>query len=50
MILLDTNLLVYAYVPILPQQNAAGTWLDSQLNRTGLPCPHLLNFIRLVGL
>jgi len=51
MILVDANLLIYAYVQDLPQHAVAHTWLDQQLNtmpRVGLPWPSLLAFIRLV--
>jgi toxin-antitoxin system PIN domain toxin len=51
MILVDTNLLVYAYVASLPQHTAAASWLDAQLNSgiiVALPWPSLLTFARLV--
>lgn len=51
MILVDANLLIYAYVPTLPQHEAARAWLEEQLNatpRVGLPWPSLLAFVRLV--
>jgi|SRR6202008_2694970 uncharacterized protein len=51
MILIDANLLVYAYVSSLPQHANAVTWLDAQLNSNiivGLPWPSLLSFARLV--
>jgi uncharacterized protein len=51
MILIDANLLVYAYVASLPQHGAAATWLDAQLNSgiiVALPWPSLLSFARLV--
>ncbi len=50
MIVLDVNLLLYAYVDTFPQHNAARDWLDSALNgssRVGLPWPSLLAFVRL---
>jgi uncharacterized protein len=50
-ILVDTNLLVYAYVVSLPQHQATVNWLDSQLNGNNivaLPWPSLLSFTRLV--
>jgi uncharacterized protein len=50
-ILVDTNLLVYAYVVSLPQHQAAVSWLDSHLNGNnivGLPWLSLLSFTRLV--
>jgi hypothetical protein len=51
-ILVDANLLVYAYVSSLPQHKAASGWLDVRLNGAapvGLPWPSLLAFIRLVS-
>jgi uncharacterized protein len=50
-ILVDANLLIYAYVASLPQHEAAATWLDAQLNSgiiVALPWPSLLSFARLV--
>ena len=49
MILLDTNLLLYAYVSSFPQHDRAKAWLDSQLNSVpvGLPWPTVLGFVRL---
>jgi uncharacterized protein len=52
MILLDANLLIYAYARDLPQHEAACTWLDRQLNtqpRVGLPWPSWLAFVRLMS-
>ena len=52
MILLDANLLVYAYVGSMPQHDAARVWLDDKLNGAapvGLPWPSLLAFVRLVS-
>ena len=52
MILLDANLLVYAYTPESPRREAASTWLQGVLNDTakvGLPWPTLLAFARLMG-
>lgn len=52
MILVDANLLIYAYVDDLPQHEAAFEWLDRQLNETprvGLPWASLLAFVRLVS-
>lgn len=52
MILVDSNLLVYARVSSMPQHEPARTWLDERLNataRVGLPWPSLLAFIRLVS-
>ena len=51
MILVDTNLLVYARVSSLPQHEAARNWLEGRLNdrpRVGLPWPSLLGFLRIV--
>ncbi len=51
MILVDANLLIYAYVPTLPQHEVARRWLEEQLStapRVGLPWPSLLAFVRLV--
>jgi uncharacterized protein len=50
-ILVDTNLLVYARIDILPQHAAARRWLDARLNdrlRVGLPWQSLLGFLRIV--
>lgn len=52
MILVDANLLVYAYVRDMPHHVAAHSWLDRQLNdspRVGLPWPSLLAFVRLTS-
>jgi uncharacterized protein len=51
-ILVDTNLLVYAYVKEVPQHEAALEWFDRQLkevSRVGLPWASLLAFVRLVS-
>ena len=51
MILVDTNLLVYAFVSTYSQHEAAKEWLDSRLNAAapvGLPWASLLGFLRLV--
>ena len=51
MILVDTNLLVYARMSVLPQHAAARDWLDGRLNdhpRVGLPWISLLGFLRIV--
>jgi toxin-antitoxin system PIN domain toxin len=51
-ILVDSNLLVYAHVASFPQHVAARRWLDGQLNGTtavGLPWESLLAFVRLVA-
>jgi toxin-antitoxin system PIN domain toxin len=50
-ILVDTNLLIYAYVRSFPQHQKARGWLDDQLSRStrvGLPWPSLLGFLRIV--
>ncbi len=52
MILVDANLLIYAYARDMPQHETARTWLDQQLNtlpRVGLPWPSLLAFVRLMS-
>ena len=49
-ILVDTNLLVYARMTTLPQHAAARDWLDGRLNdrpRVGLPWQSLLGFLRI---
>ena len=51
MILVDTNLLVYARMSTLPEHAAAREWLDGRLNgrsRVGLPWLSLLGFLRIV--
>ncbi len=50
--LIDANLLVYAYVRGFAQHDAARTWLDRQLGgrrRVALPWESLLAFIRLLA-
>jgi uncharacterized protein len=50
-ILLDTNLLVYAHVAQFPQHERARVWLDDRLNGSlpvGFPWPTLVAFLRLV--
>ncbi len=50
MILVDTNLLVYAHVADFPQHEAAHEWLDASLNslpRVALPWPSLVGFVRI---
>lgn len=50
MILVDANLLLYAYVRNYPQHARARTWLNQVLNdprRVGLPWPSLLAFLRI---
>ena len=52
MILVDANLLVYAYVGSFPQHATSREWLDGQINSlapVGLPWPSLLAFVRLVS-
>jgi toxin-antitoxin system PIN domain toxin len=51
MILVDANLLVYAYARDMPEHEAARAWLDDRLNRgdrVGLPWESLVAFVRLV--
>lgn len=51
MILVDANILVYAWVESLPQHHKARIWLDAQLagnSPVGLPWPSTLAFLRLV--
>ena len=51
MILVDTNLLVYAHVSSFAQHRQAHDWLDAQLSGgtpVGLPWPSLLGFLRIV--
>jgi len=50
-ILVDANLLIYAYVASFPQHPQARSWLDAQLSGdtpVGLPWPSLLAFLRIV--
>ena len=52
MILLDTNLLVYAGASEGPLQSRVRDWLDQQLNgvsRVGMPWHSLLGFVRLAS-
>jgi toxin-antitoxin system PIN domain toxin len=52
LILLDTNLLVYAYAPNSPHHKVAQAWFEGVLRRparVGLPWPTLLGFVRLMG-
>lgn len=52
MILIDSNLLIYAHVETLPQHEAARDWLDGCLSDShpvGLPWPSLLGFVRIVS-
>lgn len=48
--LVDANLLLYAYSPSSPHHEAAAAWLGDRLNgaaRVALPWPSLLAFLRL---
>jgi len=50
LILVDTNLLVYARLSSFPQHPRAHAWLDARLNGSapvGLPWPSLLGFVRI---
>ena len=52
MILIDANILVYAFIPSSPQHARAKAWLEARLNAetaVGLPWPSLLAFVRLVS-
>ncbi len=52
MILVDSNLLVYAASPSLSQHELSRRWLDDRLNgtaRVGLPWPSLLSFLRITS-
>jgi toxin-antitoxin system PIN domain toxin len=49
-ILIDANLLIYAYSSNFPQHAVARAWLDQQINgsaRVGLPWASLLAFLRI---
>jgi toxin-antitoxin system PIN domain toxin len=49
-ILVDANLLIYAYSSNFPQHATAREWLDQQINgsaRVGLPWASLLAFLRI---
>lgn len=51
MILVDANLLIYAYFEESPHHQQSREWLDDQLSgfaAVGLPWPSLLAFVRLV--
>jgi toxin-antitoxin system PIN domain toxin len=51
LILVDTNLLIYAFISSMPQHPAARDWFDRQLSgstRVGLPWSSLLGFLRVV--
>lgn len=50
MILVDANLLIYAYMDGVPQHPPAKKWLEHELNgphRVGLPWGSLLSFVRI---
>jgi toxin-antitoxin system PIN domain toxin len=52
MILIDANLLVYAWNRAAPQHGRASTWLQDRLNGltgVGIPWTSLLAFVRLVS-
>jgi toxin-antitoxin system PIN domain toxin len=52
LILLDTNLLIYAYAPGSRHNKVARAWLEDVLRRpakVGLPWPTLLGFMRLMA-
>ncbi len=52
LILLDANLLIYAYEPEAHDHKAARTWFEDTLNgptKVGFPWPTLLGFMRLIG-
>lgn len=52
MILVDTNLLLYAAIDGAPEHDLARPWLDDQLEnapRVGLPWHSLLGFVRLAS-
>jgi toxin-antitoxin system PIN domain toxin len=52
LILLDTNLLIYAYERRSPHNKVARAWIEGVFRRpakVGLPWPTLLGFVRLMG-
>jgi uncharacterized protein len=52
MIIVDANILIYAFIEDFPQHDRARAWLDQQLAqqpRVGLPWTSLLTFVRLVS-
>ena len=52
MMLVDTNVLLYAANPAAPEHEAARAWLDARLSgtaRVGLPWPSLMAFVRLAS-
>jgi toxin-antitoxin system PIN domain toxin len=51
-ILLDSNILVYAHLPAVPEHAKARRWLEDQFNgrtRVGLPWSSLLSFVRIAS-
>jgi len=51
-ILIDTNILIYAHLPVFSQHQSAREWLDGQLSGTsavGLPWASVLGFLRVVS-
>jgi toxin-antitoxin system PIN domain toxin len=48
-ILVDTNLLVYAFVKDVPQHETAREWQLNEVSKVGLPWSALLAFVRLVS-
>lgn len=52
MILLDTNILLYAFGSSLPQHERASNWLDRSLSgtvRVGMPWSSLIGFVRIAS-
>jgi toxin-antitoxin system PIN domain toxin len=52
MILVDVNILVYAFVASMPQHETARKWLDAQLSKgaqIALPWETTMGFVRLVS-
>jgi toxin-antitoxin system PIN domain toxin len=50
-ILIDANILIYAFDAASPQHAAANRWIEERLNATihvGMPWPSLLAFLRIV--
>jgi len=51
MILVDANLLIYAATDVMPEHEAARSWLDERLggmSRVGIPWPSILAFVRIM--
>ncbi len=51
MILVDTNLLLYAHERVFPRHAEARAWLDGQISqgvRVGMPWASLLGFLRVI--